>query len=472
MSRHTRTATALATVLVMLLSVGFESVPAAQAATAPVTPTASATDLRVQAVYFEKKHNSDQRDLAVASLAAISPWKAGLWSEFLASWDLANKGLKINTAPPKGLPKKGHVFVVLGSALTKAGRITVKTSRRLKVTLAALAKYPASTVLVSGGAKRNGHTEAGVMYDWLVDKGVKKSRILRESTSASTVSNATNSMAVLSDHPELTSYTLISDASHIRRATILFNAAKVAIQEKTGNRWAITSLSNVAFSDSSVASRGPVPAATHTIIASNVASVFGLLSRYKAMIAKPPAKAELTSISVVPPAACTYQVGQKLDTKGVVVTALYNKGRYTRTVTSGATFAGFDSGKVGDLTVKVSYAATGVSKSASFGCEIVKATSSVGATLSTRTIHKAKTRVTVKAAITTSVATVVPYGKVRFSLDGKRLSTVMLDTDDKGLISLKLPRIGKTGTHTIEVRYLGNSKLVASKQKLTVKVIA
>lgn len=471
MSRHARTAIALATVLVMLLSVGFESVPAAQAASAPVTPTASATDLRVQAIYFEKKHNVDQRDLAVATLSSISSWKAGLWSEFLASWDLANKGLKINTTTPKGLPAKGHVFVVLGSSLTKTGRITTKTSRRLKVALAALAKYPASTVLVSGGAKRNGHTEASVMYDWLVDRGVKKSRILRESSSSSTVSNATNSMAVLRGRPEFTSYTLVSDSSHIRRATILFNAAKVGIQEKTGDRWAIKSVSNVAFPDSTIASRGPVPAATHTIIASNVASVFGLTARYKAMVAKPPAKAELTSLSVVPPQACTYQVGQKLSTSGVTVTALYNQGRYTRTVTSKASFSGFTSGKVGDVTVKVSYAATGVSKSASFGCEIVKATSKVGLKLSTTKIHKAKTRAVVKAAISTSVATVVPYGKVQFYLDEKRLSTIMLDTDDKGLTWVKLPKIAKTGTHTVEVRYLGNSKLVASKQKLTVKVV-
>ncbi len=471
MSRHARSAAALATVLVMLLSAGFTSAPTAQASIAPVTPTVSATDLRVQAIYFEKKRNYDQRDLAVSSLAAISSLKGSLWSEFLASWDLANKGLKINTTTPKGLPKKGHVFVVLGSALTKSGRITSKTTRRLKVAVAALAKYPASKVLVSGGAKRNGHTEAGVMYSWLVGKGIKKSRILREATSSSTVSNATRSMAILKDHPEFTSYTLISDSSHIRRATILFNAAKVAIQEKSGKRWAIKSVSNVAFSDKPVASRGPVPAATHTIIASNVASVFGLSSRYRATIAKPPAKAALTSISVMPPAACTYQVGQKLNTKAVVVTALYNKGRYTRKVTGGATFSGFSSGKVGDVSVKVSYAATGVRKSASFGCDIVKATSKVRLGLSTSTIHKAKTRAVVKAAISTSVAGVVAYGKVQVYLDGKRLSTILLQTDDKGLASIKLPRIGKTGTHAVEFRYLGNSKLVASKQKLTVKVV-
>jgi phosphatidate phosphatase APP1 len=189
------------------------------------------------------------------------------------------------------------------------------------------------------------------------------------------------------------------------------------------------------------------------------------------MIAKPPAKAELTSLSVVPPATCPYQVGQKLNTAGIVVIALYNKGRYAKTVTGSASFSGFTSGKVGTVSVKVSYAASGVSKSASFGCTIVKATSSVGVVLSTKTIHKAKTRAVVEAAVATSVPGVVAYGKVRFYLDGKRLTTVTLDTDDKGLTTLKLPRIGKTGTHTVEVRYLGNSKLVAAKQTLTVKVV-
>ena len=121
--------------------------------------------------------------------------------------------------------------------------------------------------------------------------------------------------------------------------------------------------------------------------------------------------------------------------------------------------------------MKASYSASGVNKSASFGCEIVKATSKVGLKVSTKTVRKAKTRVVVSATMTASVPTVVPYGKVQFYLDGKRLTTIMLHTRDKGLARLKLPKIGKTGTHRIEVRFLGNSKLVAAKQKLTIKVV-
>jgi uncharacterized SAM-binding protein YcdF (DUF218 family) len=457
-------------VLVLLLPIagGLGAAPTAVAATAP---TASATSLRVQAIYFQKTGNTARRDLAVSSLASVSPWQGQLWTDFLAYWDLADKGLKINTTTPKGLPDEGHVFVVLGSALSSSGRVTVKTERRLKVALAALAKYHASKVLVSGGAVRNGHTEAQVMFDWLVAKGIDKDRILREATSASTVSNANNSMAILHGLPEFTSYTLISDASHIRRASILFAAAKVRIQEGTGKAWPIAAVSNVAYSDSAIASRGPVPPATHIIIASNVASAFDVLAKYKAMIASPPAKAKLTSIAVSAPKTLTYQVGQSLSTDGLVVTAVFNKGLYIRTVTDAAKVTGFSSGKVGEVAVKVTYAAAGVSKTATFPCEIVKTGSDVALKASTSKIRRARTRVVVKATISTEVSKVLPSGKVKYYLDGKLLKTVKLDADDKGVVRLKLPRIGHTGLHEIKVRYLGNSKVTSANQVLTVKVI-
>jgi len=84
-----------------------------------------------------------------------------------------------------------------------------------------------------------------------------------------------------------------------------------------------------------------------------------------------------------------------------------------------------------------------VSKSASFGCDIVKATSKVRLGLSTSTIHKSKTRAVVKTAISTSVAGVVADGKVQVYLDGKRLSTIRLKTDNKALASIRRPRIAR-----------------------------
>lgn len=457
------------TVLVMLLalSAGVATLPPAQAATAP---SVSAATLRAQAIYFQKTGSTSRRDLAVTSLAADSALSGQVWTDFLAYWDLANKGLKIYTTTPKDLPTDNHAFVVLGSALSSSGELTSKGTRRLKLAVTALGEYPKSRVIVSGGASRNGHTEASEMYAWLVAKGIDKDRIIREARASSTVSNATNSMAILHDLPDVTSYTLISDASHIRRASILFAAAKVRIQEETGKAWAITGVANVAYSDSSIASRGPVPAATHTIIASNVASAFGILSKYKALLDKAPAKAELTSITVAAPSTVTYKVGQSLSTEGLVVTALYNKGAYLRTVTSGAKVSGFTSTKVGKVKVLVTYTASGVKKSASFGCEIVRASSAVALKPSTSKIHRSKTRLVVKATIATDVAKVIASGKVKFYLDGKFLKTITLDRDDKGVARLKLPTIAHKGAHEIKVRYLGSSKVAAATQLLTVKV--
>jgi len=460
----------LSTVLVLLLALGagVATVPTAQAA---VAPSVSAATLRTQAIYFEKTGNTARRDLAVSSLSAVSAWSGGLWTDFLAYWDTANKGLKIHTTTPKDLPASGHVFVVLGSALSSSGNLTTKGVRRLTIAAAALAQYPDSQVLVSGGAKRNGRTEAQVMADWLVAKGIAKGRILLEARSASTVGNANNSMAILHGLPGVTSYTLISDASHIRRASILFAAAAVRIQEETGKAWAIAGVANVAYSDSETASRGQVNAATHAIIASNVASTFGVLARYKALVESPPASAKLTAIEVAAPANRTYKVGQTLSTEGLVVTAVYNAGAYTRTVTTGLKVTGFRSSKVGPVSVKVSYEAGGVKKSATFGCTIVKATSAVALKPSTGKIHRSRTRLVVTATIATDVAAVVASGKVKYYLDGKHLKTIKLDRDDKGIARLKLPKISRKGTHEIKVRYLGSSEVVAATQRLKVKVI-
>lgn len=429
-----------------------------------------APDLRPKAIFFQRTGNTSQRALVLSSMEAESAWKSGLWADFLDSWDAANNGVKVYTSTPVGLPAKGHVFVVLGSALSSSGKMTAVLERRLRVALAALSKYPKSKVLVTGGAPRNGRTEAQVMRSWLVAKGIAPARIIVEAASASTVSNATNSMAILNRSTEYTSYTLISDASHIRRATILFNAAAVGVQEKTGKPWTITGVANVAYSDSSTASRGPVPEATATIIASNVASVFGVLAPYRALLSSPPAAATLTSIALTAPTTLTYRVGQGLDTAGLKVTALYNQGLYSKVVTSDATITGFSSANVGTVAVTVGYTEGGVTKTASFPCEIVKASSQVKAGLSTSKITASRTRVVVTATVTTSASEVVPVGKVEFYLDGTKLKTITMALVHGGVVTFKYPTISASGNHQIVVKYLGSSQLGAAKRTVTVKV--
>lgn len=79
---------------------------------------------------------------------------------------------------------------------------------------------------------------------------------------------------------------------------------------------------------------------------------------------------ELSSISVTPPTKTEYNVGDSLDTTGMVVTATYSDGS-TKDVTADATLSGFDSSAAGEVTVTVSYTEGDVTKTATFTVTIV-----------------------------------------------------------------------------------------------------
>lgn len=431
--------------------------------------TTSIGDLKARAIYFQQVRKMEQRDLAVGSIAAASASTGKLWADFLNTWASTSNQLKINSAVPAGLPTKGHVFVVLGSALSKSGKLTAKLERRLKISLKALAKYPKSHVLVSGGGKKNGKTEGQVMRKWLIAKGIKSTRILVETKSASTIGNAKYSIAMLSASPKYTSYTLISDSSHIRRASVLFAAATILVQEQRGTTWSIKPVSNIAFMDLATAGKKPLSASSVAYTASNVASLLGVLPQLKKLIASPPSSAVLTSVKVTAPSQLTYAVGSALNTKGLLVTAVYDKGVYARVVTGRAEVTGFDSTKVGDGVATATYTEGAVRKTASFGYTIVKATAKVGLSLSTKSIKRAKTKVAVTTKLTAGA--LVPTGKVRFYLDGKLVKTVNVGSNG-AVAKVTYPRITTVGKHEIVVKYSGDAQLKSTSKALRISVVA
>ncbi|MBQ6468335.1 MAG: bacterial Ig-like domain-containing protein [Clostridia bacterium] len=63
---------------------------------------------------------------------------------------------------------------------------------------------------------------------------------------------------------------------------------------------------------------------------------------------------ELSSITVTAPTKTTYNIGEELDTTGMVVTANYSD-YSTKEVTSDVNLSGFDSSTAGEVTVTVSY---------------------------------------------------------------------------------------------------------------------
>lgn len=119
-----------------------------------------------------------------------------------------------------------HFIVQLGFVLDEKGHIQPTLLQRLRTTLALAKKDKSAKILVSGGKlPQEPKVEANVMKKWLVKHGIKSNRILTEDRSLDTVENAINSTSILRQH-KASSVTLVSSASHMRRAYTLFKLAE------------------------------------------------------------------------------------------------------------------------------------------------------------------------------------------------------------------------------------------------------
>lgn len=222
----------------------------------------------------------------LAKLIQRSPHDGPIWSAFIDDWTRLDKGMALTYDPAKlaGIPVKGHAFVVLGSALNADGSLTGKMVRRLKLAKAAAARYPQSKIIVTGGAAKAGVTEADAGRKWLVAQGVSAARIIIETKAASTIGNAKFTVPLLRK-AKLTTYTLVSDASHLRRAAVHFLAAQLQIETAENIKLGIKPIGALAHDDYSPApikTALPVTPDTRQVIAAEVASLLGLTAEYRA----------------------------------------------------------------------------------------------------------------------------------------------------------------------------------------------
>ncbi|MDY0394120.1 YdcF family protein [Virgibacillus halophilus] len=132
------------------------------------------------------------------------------------------KDATLHTEAPDDISKKNHAFVVLGYALSDEGKMEDTLKERLKVAKKAAEEFPESKMIVSGGVPKKGNTEASVMYEWLADHGIDKDRIIKEDLATDTVENALFSMEI-ANQENINDITVISSASHMRRALVIFN---------------------------------------------------------------------------------------------------------------------------------------------------------------------------------------------------------------------------------------------------------
>ena len=214
-------------------------------------------------------------------LARRAPQDGRLWAAFVAAWRLLDAGMVLDLDPAAlAVPDPGHAFVVLG-----AGGAELR--RRLVLAKAALDAHPGSRVLVTGGKPDKARlTEAERGRDWLLAQGITADRILIETKASSTIGNARGSLPILRK-AGISSYTLVSDASHLRRGQVLFLAAQLQIECRENRTLGIFPVGALAFDDYSpapVKTAAPVTASTRRTIAAEVASLLGLTDTYTAAL--------------------------------------------------------------------------------------------------------------------------------------------------------------------------------------------
>lgn len=234
--------------------------------------TVATWTMRLLAAYRDNNTAEVTRILAI--LGKRAPHDGPLWRTFIATLTKQLAGIEL-AYKPDGFtaPATGHAFVVLGSKLNTDGTLDSKGKRRAAIALSALERNPNSKVIVSGGKPYNGTTEAEALMLYLAASGIDPARIIPEEASGSTVGNAKYSVP-LAVKNGLTSLTLVSDASHLRRAGLLFLAAQLAIETATNTPCGITYTIPIGYPDNAKA-EGPASAATRTEIVNEIATLIG-----------------------------------------------------------------------------------------------------------------------------------------------------------------------------------------------------
>lgn len=95
--------------------------------------------------------------------------------------------------------KEKVVAIVLGNRLNDDGTITVIQEERLQLALEIEKKFNPDYYILSGGlANPNANiTEAEAMYNYLINKGIAKEKLIMEKQSLTTVENAFYSIPIV-----------------------------------------------------------------------------------------------------------------------------------------------------------------------------------------------------------------------------------------------------------------------------------
>ncbi|NUU60413.1 YdcF family protein [Paenibacillus agri] len=184
-----------------------------------------------------------------ASIAKLKLINAQKTNQYLQKIERTEKVFneKLSTTPPANVQSKNHAIVILGYALADDGTMQPTLIERLKTGLAVVNKYPNSKIIVTGGVPKQGVTESDAMSQWLIAQGVNPNRIILENKSTDTVENGLFSTAIL-EREGLKDVTIVTSASHIRRALAVFKEAD-SFYSKMNGKAASRNFTNAVYLD-------------------------------------------------------------------------------------------------------------------------------------------------------------------------------------------------------------------------------
>lgn len=200
----------------------------------------------MHAIYSKVDGDEDSFNAGLKKLAEMDEKKAKEYEEKI---DLVEKinDVNLETEVPEDINQDNHAFVVLGYALSEEGEMEETLLERLKVAKEAAETYPDSKIIVTGGVPKQGITEADVMFDWLVEQGIDEERVIKEDNATDTVENALFSMEIAKNE-NVKDITIISSATHMRRALVIFNEVN-QMNAKKGDDLTARTITNIVYMD-------------------------------------------------------------------------------------------------------------------------------------------------------------------------------------------------------------------------------
>jgi uncharacterized SAM-binding protein YcdF (DUF218 family) len=123
------------------------------------------------------------------------------------------------------IPGPGAVIVIFGAAVRPGGRASTTLHRRVEAAAAFGARFADPLFVPTGGVGRFGPSEASVMAELLVSRGVPEECILLEETGTDTMSSVRAVAAVIRRRAIAAPVFAASSLYHLPRCLVLVAAA-------------------------------------------------------------------------------------------------------------------------------------------------------------------------------------------------------------------------------------------------------